>query len=97
MARARAALRVLIEPQPLRAPPWVRAPGKIMMRLLPKAEMLASTAALAPWPMLTMAMTAATPIIIPSMVRRARILFLPKERNDKAKVAPTLIVAPRLG
>jgi hypothetical protein len=43
--------------------------------LVPRLLIDASTEACAPWPTATMAITAPTPIMMPSMVRRERSLF----------------------
>ena len=46
-----------------------------MITFWPSAAMRASTCALAPLPMPTMAMTAPTPMMMPSIVSAVRILF----------------------
>ena len=62
-------------PQPERIPPVVKLPGKTVMTFSPRLATWASTCALAPLPMLTIAMTAPTPMIMPSAVRMERILL----------------------
>src|SRR5512133_2106263 len=57
---------------PKRLPPL---PGKMVSMLEPMFWMRAMEAFLEPWPMPIMAMTAPTPMMMPSMVRKARVLF----------------------
>ena len=56
-------------------PPEFAAPGVTMSMLLPRLAIESSTLLLTPMPMETIAMTAATPMMMPSMVRTERILF----------------------
>ena len=48
-------------------------PGRTMRRLLPRLEICCFTASVAPWPSVTMVMTAETPMMTPSTVRKARV------------------------
>src|SRR5690349_10535077 len=52
------------------------APGVMTIMLVPRLLICASILPLAPCPMATMTMTAPTPMMMPSMVSRVRILFL---------------------
>src|SRR5215813_3494017 len=72
---------VPVSPVPLRTPPTFWAPALRKSRLVPMLSICACTEAEAPWPMLTIAITAATPMIIPSIVNAARILFRTSARN----------------
>jgi hypothetical protein len=56
-------------PDPPRAPPLVVAPGRMTTRLVPRLAICDATAWLAPCPTATIAMSAATPMKTPSMVR----------------------------
>jgi len=62
-------------PQPVRMPLDVVLPEKMRITFCPRLAICASTCALAPLPMPTIAITAATPIMIPSAVSTERILF----------------------
>jgi len=55
-------------------------------------EMCLAISPLAPVPTASIAITAVTPIIIPSMVRADRILFTRNARNDILNVDCTLII-----
>jgi hypothetical protein len=62
-------------PAPWLRPPQKLAPGRIMSWLVPNSLMRFSTCFLAPSEMDTITMTAAIPMMIPSMVRKLRVLF----------------------
>src|ERR1041385_1607411 len=81
IAFASAATRLWRPPEPDRAPPRVTVPGKITSRLVPKLAICSCTLFLAPSPMATIAITAPTPMMMPSMVRKERSLFLAKARR----------------
>jgi len=49
------------------------APGMTMSRLLPMLEIWSRTAWVVPWPRVTIVMTADTPMMTPSTVRKARV------------------------
>src|SRR5688572_8248779 len=66
---ASSTMSVEIEPNPPRTPVTVVAPGTIIRTFVPRLAISAWTDAVAPWPKLTMATTAAMPITIPSIVR----------------------------
>jgi hypothetical protein len=57
-------------------------PGSTRRRFEPTEAIWAAIRSLAPAPMATMMMTAATPMIIPSIVRMERILFARRDRNE---------------
>jgi hypothetical protein len=92
MASASSRVRLLAEPQPPRMPPVVMLPGKTLMRFWPRLAMEASTWALAPLPMLTMAMTAATPMMMPRAVRIER-----RALRRSARRATLMMLAKRIG
>src|SRR5437588_4737569 len=75
MASASLALRVVALPAPERAPPCEILPNMIVSRLVPRPDNWLLTDALAPSPRATMAMTAATPMMMPSVVRMLRPLL----------------------
>jgi len=64
------------ESGPMRTPRDCMEPGKMVSRLVPMLAIWSWMRFSAPLPMATMTMTAATPIMMPSMVSRVRILFL---------------------
>ena len=57
------------------------APGRIMMMLVPICEMFWRMLSFEPWPMAIMMMTAATPMMMPSMERNERNLLLAMARR----------------
>src|SRR5512141_237242 len=61
------------------------------MRFCPKLAIWDSICDLAPLPMLTMAMTAPTPMMMPSMVRSVRRVLRRKARTAIRKVARIII------
>src|SRR5215472_707898 len=75
MAARSSFVRVGIEPKPPRTPPEDDDPGRTMRRLVPMAAKACSTCDLAPAPMAIMAMTAPTPMMMPSVVKKERILL----------------------
>ena len=62
-------------PVKMRAPDCVATPGKIIRKLVPSDEICAWIAACAPCPTPIIAMTQATPMMMPSAVRTERILL----------------------
>src|SRR5689334_17685170 len=72
---------VPLSPVPLRTPPTFCAPALTNSRLVPMLSICACTVACAPWPILTMATTADTPMMMPSMVSAARILLRTNARK----------------
>jgi hypothetical protein len=79
-------------PAPILTPPEDVEPGRIMRRLLPMLDICSEICWLAPEPTATMAITAPTPMIMPSMVREERILFTQRARNDIFMVEGILII-----
>jgi hypothetical protein len=53
-----------------------------MSRFVPILAIWSLTMAVAPWPMATIAITAATPMMMPSVVRNDRTLFRAMARSD---------------
>ncbi|MCG3163444.1 MAG: hypothetical protein JMDDDDMK_04871 [Acidobacteria bacterium] len=76
----------LVELVPLRTPPKFIELEKIVSILVPMLEICCWIEACAPWPMLTMAITAATPMTMPSMVRAERILLRASARKAIRKI-----------
>ncbi len=64
-------------PVKIRAPDCVATPGKIMRKFVPRAEIWAWIAACDPLPTPIIAITQATPMMMPSAVRIERILLRP--------------------
>ena len=79
-------------PAPILTPPEVVAPGRMMRRLLPMLEICSEIFWLAPVPTATMAITAPTPMMMPSMVSAERILFTRRARKDILKVEGMFII-----
>src|SRR5687767_2095640 len=67
------------------------------MTLVPRPAMELSTAARAPWPTASMAITAATPMMMPSMVRKVRRRLRERERRAMRKRAESCKSGPSLG
>src|SRR5262249_45364384 len=76
----------LVAPVPLRTPPTFCAPAPTKSRFVPTLAICSCTEACAPWPMLTMAITAETPMTMPSMVRAERILLRASARKAIRKI-----------
>jgi hypothetical protein len=83
---------VPLSPVPLRTPPTFCAPALTNSRLVPMPSICAWTEACAPCPMLTIAITAETPMMIPSMVRDARILLRTRARKATRIIINKFIV-----
>ena len=81
IARASSTVSVPAPPKPVKTPPRLMLPEKTWMTFWPRAAMRAWTWALAPLPMPTMAMTAPTPMMMPSMVRAGPQL-VPAQRAE---------------
>src|SRR6185436_15695768 len=83
MASRSSTVRVFVplSPVALRTPPTFCAPALTNSRLVPMLSICACTAACAPRPMLTIATTADTPMMMPSIVSAARILLRCRARK----------------
>ena len=62
----------------------------------PIADMFSSIRSFIPLPSATMAMTAATPMMIPSMVRGPAAVSRARERQAMRRSMPSLLMAQRL-
>ena len=99
MARRSSQVSVGSVPAPALAPPAVLAPDETMRTLVPIEAKACSTRARAPSPIATMAMTAATPMMIPSAVRNERSLLRRSARpatrtTSPARIRPTVTAPP---
>ncbi len=81
IALASSSVSVATAPEPSRTPLLLRLPGSTTIRLLPILWICAWIRAVAPVPTPTMAITAATPITMQSIVRAERVLFTFNARN----------------
>src|SRR5450759_5512937 len=81
MAIISAYTRVLVAPQPMWVPPRVTVPEPTNRMFEPIAAICCCTCCWAPCPTPTIAMTAPTPIMMPSMVRLERILLRARART----------------
>src|SRR3990172_9538481 len=68
------------DPEPDRSPPEVVLPGRTRRRFDPTMEIWAAMRSFAPVPIATIAITAATPMTMPSIVRIDRIRFARSDR-----------------
>ena len=68
------------EPKPERRPPAVVLPGRTSRRFAPIEEIWEAIRSFAPAPIATMAITAETPMTMPSIVRIDRIRFARSDR-----------------
>ena len=75
MALASSWVRVATAPEPSRTPLLLMLPGRTMIRLLPMLWIWSCMRAVAPAPTPTIAITAATPMMMPSMVSAERALI----------------------
>ena len=97
---ASASLTVSVEalPNPARTPLLVVAPGRTTSRLVPRLAISASTAALAPCPTATIAMSAATPMNTPRTVSAERSLLRASARPAATSaMRPKDHAVPKLG
>src|SRR6266700_3171229 len=92
IASASSTFKVPALPQPVRMPLEVVLPEKMRITFCPRLAICASTCDFAPLPIPTIAITAPTPMIMPSAVSTERILFRRKARNATLNVDPTLTV-----
>src|SRR5215471_13490173 len=83
------------EPNPPRAPDDSDDPGMTMSRFVPIDANASSTLVLAPSPIATMAMTAAMPMMMPSVVRNERILLRKSARTATRRMAIGFMRPPR--
>jgi hypothetical protein len=80
------------EPAPPRPPgPWLE-PENSMTMLVPALSIWSRTRAFAPSPIDCMKMTAPTPMMMPSAVRKERSLFRCSARAASRRVSPALIM-----
>src|SRR5437867_10153955 len=77
MATPSSGVSVLALPWPCRTPPCVKLPADTMIMFVTADWICASIEVCAPVPSATIVMTAATPMIIPSIVSAVRILLRP--------------------
>ena len=75
MASASWGVRVMTLPAPKLTPPLAAVPGKTRRLLAPMLAMVAWMALDEPLPISIMAMTAATPMTMPRVVRAARMML----------------------
>src|SRR5450830_135454 len=68
-------------PPPPPPPPGTRWPGLTISRLAPRLVIWVAMATVAPWPRVTMVITALTPITMPRMVRPERSMLRNTERR----------------
>ncbi len=80
MSRESPSVRVGALPQPPRMPPRVKLPEKTVTTFSPRLETWSSTWRVAPLVRLTDAITAPTPMMMPSMVSKERILLRRRAR-----------------
>jgi hypothetical protein len=94
MARRSSQVMVGCDPAPPRPPgPWL-APENNMTMLVPALSICARTRDLAPSPIDWMKITAPTPMMIPSVVRKERNLFRLSARDAIRRVSPGEIMTP---
>src|SRR6185295_15421185 len=87
---------VPVSPVPLRTPPTFCAPALTKSRLVPMLSICACTEAEAPWPILTIAITAETPMMMPSIVKAARILLRTRARKATRMIISRFMIFPLL-
>ncbi len=79
------------------APPGPRClPGWIISRLLPMLEICSVTCLVAPPPSVTRMITAATPIMMPSIVRNERITLRRNSRNASNRAFSSIGCLPMI-
>src|SRR6185437_272776 len=86
--------RVLVAPPPRRIPPLLTLPELMYSRLVPMDAIWFCTCCSAPCPRPTVAITAPTPMMMPSMVSSERILLRVSARIAIRKIASKSIMTP---
>ena len=76
-------------PIPMLMPPRLELPARTVIMFVPADWIWVSISCCAPWPRPTIVMTAATPMIIPSIVRLVRILLRPSALSAIRKTIST--------
>ena len=94
MARASSSVSVSALPVPMRMPELVMLPERTMIMLLPMEAICCWMRACAPEPMATIAITAATPMMMPSMVSAERILLMRSAPNAICMLALSFFMTP---
>src|SRR5207247_25352 len=94
MATASSSVSVYWVPWPRRAPLEVTLPDVAMMRLVPRLSIRSVTLACAPVPTPTMAITAPTPMMMPSIVNALRSLFTRSARRALRALSQTFTPPP---
>src|SRR5262249_37959440 len=88
---------VMVElPVKMRAPDCVATPGKIMRKLVPREEICAWMLAWEPWPTAIIAITQATPMMMPSAVSVERSLLRAIALRPTFRIVMNLNTAPPL-
>src|SRR5262249_15077066 len=95
IASASSGIIVVVDPEPLRTPPWFCEPANTNSMLFPRLAICDCIEAEAPWPTPTIAMTAPTPQIMPSIVSTDLILLRANARNATLNVARMFILSHR--
>src|SRR5882724_3782764 len=90
-------VKVGCDPNPPNTPLCDDDPGRTIRRFVPIDENASSTRAFAPSPITTMAMKAATPMMMPSAVRNERMVLRPRARKATRRTAQGLMGRPRQG
>ena len=94
MARRSSQVSVGSDPAPALAPPDVFAPDDTISTLVPIDANACSTRARAPSPIATIAITAATPMMMPSAVSSDRSLLRSSARSATRTTSPGLMTPP---
>src|SRR5262245_12486208 len=81
-------------PVKMRAPDCVATPGKIIRKLVPSEEIWAWIAACEPWPTAIIAITQATPMMMPSAVSAERSLLRPIALRATLRIVRNFSIAP---
>src|SRR5262245_55348615 len=87
MAHASSSVIVSCEPRPWRTPPVLLDPDRTMSRFEPRLWICSAMRACAPEPIETIAITAATPMMMPSIVRMLRSLLTRSARTAMRALA----------
>ena len=83
---------ILYESGPIRFPPEVDVPDRIIIRFVPMLFISLCMVSCAPFPIASIIMTAATPIIMPKLVKMERILLALMARSAMEKVVEVSII-----
>jgi hypothetical protein len=92
IASASSTVKVGTVPDPIRSPPLVELPDRTIRRFDPMLAICSAIWAFAPEPTAIMAITALTPMMIPSVVKAERILLTLSALKAMRRLAKNVVI-----